>query len=79
MRGLTHQPLPDIQSCIDLHINAAKLTNSNVVCVGISVNTSGLINEEERQTYLSDIESITGLPAIDPVIDGVAAITKTMD
>jgi uncharacterized NAD-dependent epimerase/dehydratase family protein len=79
MRGLTHQPVPDIQSCIDLHINAAKLTNSNVVCVGISVNTSGLINEEERQTYLSDIESSTGLPAIDPVIDGVAAITKTMD
>jgi uncharacterized NAD-dependent epimerase/dehydratase family protein len=79
MRGLSHQPIPDIQSCIDLHLNAARLTNSNVVCIGISVNTSGLINEEERQTYLSGIETSTGLPAIDPVIDSVAAITENMD
>lgn len=79
MRGLPHQPLPDIQTCIDGHVTAARLTNPDAVCIGVAVNTSGLASDEERRRCLSEIAEQTGLPAVDPVIDGVAALVAKMD
>lgn len=79
MRGLPHQPLPDIQVCIDGHVAAARLTNPGAVCIGVAVNTSGLPDEEARRRCLSEIAARTGLPAVDPVIDGVAAIVARLD
>ncbi|NKB49329.1 MAG: DUF1611 domain-containing protein [Alphaproteobacteria bacterium] len=78
MRGLPHQPLPDIQTCIDGHLAAARLTNPDAVCVGVAVNSSGLASDEERRRCLTDIAAQTGLPAVDPVIDGVAAIVTKL-
>jgi uncharacterized NAD-dependent epimerase/dehydratase family protein len=79
MRGLPHQPLPDIQTCIDGHIGAARLTNPDAVCIGVAVNTSGLASEDERRSCLANIAARTGLPAVDPVIDGVAALVAKLD
>jgi uncharacterized NAD-dependent epimerase/dehydratase family protein len=79
MRGLPHQPLPDIQACMDGHVAAARLTNPDAACIGIAVNTSGLANDGERRDCLSEIEDYTGLPAVDPVIDGVAALVDRLD
>jgi len=79
MRGLPHQPLPDIQTCIDGHVAAARLTNPEAACIGVAVNTSGLASEEERRNCLADIEAQTGLPAVDPVIDGVAALVANLE
>jgi len=78
MRGLPHQPLPDIQTCVEGHVAAARLTNPDAVCIGAAVNTSGLSSEDERRACLSDIEERTGLPAVDPVIDGVAALVAKL-
>lgn len=78
MRGLPHQPLPDIQSCIDGHVTAARLTNPEAACIGVAVNTSGLSSGEERRRCLSEIEARTGLPTVDPVIDGVAALVAKL-
>ena len=78
MRGLPHQPLPDIQSCIDGHVSAARLTNPEAACIGVAVNTSGLSSGEERRRCLSEIEARTGLPTVDPVIDGVAALVANL-
>ena len=78
MRGLPHQRLPDIQSCIDGHVTAARLTNPEAACIGVAVNTSGLSSEEERRRCLSEIEARTGLPTVDPVIDGVAALVAKL-
>ncbi len=79
MRGLPHQPLPDIQACIDGHVAAARLTNPGAGCIGIAVNTSGLTGDETRRGCLSAIEDRTGLPAVDPVIDGVAVLLDRLD
>lgn len=79
MRGLPHQSLPDIQTCIDGHIAAARLTNPDAVCIGVAVNTSGLTSKEERRRCLSEIEARLGLPAVDPVIDGVAALVDKLE
>ncbi len=79
MRGLPHQPLPDIQACIDGHVAAARLTNPDAACIGIAVNTSGLASDEERRGCLLTLEDRTGLPAVDPVIDGVAALVDRLD
>ena len=79
MRGLPHQPLPDIQACIDGHVAAARLTNPDAVCIGVAVNTSGLASGDERRKCLADIEARMGLPAVDPVIDGVAALVANLD
>jgi uncharacterized NAD-dependent epimerase/dehydratase family protein len=78
MRGLPHQALPDIQTCIDGHVAAARLTNPDAECIGIAVNTSGLSSDADRRRCLSDIEAQTGLPAVDPVIDGVAALVARL-
>ena len=79
MRGLPHQPLPDIQACIDGHVAAARLTNPDAACVGVAVNTSGISDDDSRRRCLSDIEERTGLPAVDPVIDGVAALVDRLE
>ncbi len=79
MRGLPHQQLPDVQACIDGHVTAAQLTNPDAVCIGVAVNTSNVSNEAERRSCLSEIEDRTGLPAVDPVIDGVAALVDRLN
>ena len=44
-----------------------------VCCVGISVNTSSL-PEEERADYLARLETRYELPCVDPLRDGTGAI-----
>ena len=42
-------------------------------CIGISINTSKLPTEE-REQYLKNLAKETGLPCIDPLVDGCNAI-----
>lgn len=70
-------PIPSIQDCIDSNLQCARVTNPTVKCVGISVNTSGLPNKD-REGYLLGLEKDTGLPCVDPLIDGCDAIAKRM-
>ena len=39
MRGLAHYPLPDLRTCLEANLQAARLTNPGVVAVGVAVNT----------------------------------------
>jgi uncharacterized NAD-dependent epimerase/dehydratase family protein len=73
MRGLPHYPLPDIGACIEANLATARLTNSAVFCAGLAVNTSRL-EEGAAKTCLSELEAVTGLPAVDPVRDGVGPL-----
>ncbi|MBE7638516.1 DUF1611 domain-containing protein [Sneathiella sp. P13V-1] len=77
MRGLPHQPLPDIQECMDLNLQTAKLTNPNAKFVGISINTSGL-SEEDGDKMLADFEQKYGLPTVDAFRTGVAKIVDNL-
>ncbi|MFK7824447.1 MAG: DUF1611 domain-containing protein [Oligoflexales bacterium] len=76
MRGLSHYPMPNLQSCIDLSLRLAKITNPEVSCLGISVNTSKL-DPKARDDMLKKIGDETGLLTIDPKID-VSPLTERL-
>jgi uncharacterized NAD-dependent epimerase/dehydratase family protein len=65
--------LPRIGELIDLTIANGRLTNRDIRCVGISVNTRSL-DTAGRERYLADLEQEYGLPAVDPVATGVGKL-----
>ena len=73
--GWEHYPLPSIRHAIDQHILLGSRTNPDIRCAGISVNTSRLA-AEKRKSYLAELRAETGLPCVDPVIDGCGAIVE---
>jgi uncharacterized NAD-dependent epimerase/dehydratase family protein len=77
MRGLPGYKLPDLKLCIDRNIEAAQLTNPDVRCVGLSINTAGL-DEAAARDYLRGTETRLGLPCVDPVRTGVGAIVDNL-
>ena len=77
MRGLPDYPLPDLQTCIDANLAAARLTNPAVVCVGVAVNSSRL-GAAEARAYREETEARLGLPVVDPVRDGVGRLVDRL-
>ncbi|MDO6720925.1 DUF1611 domain-containing protein [Psychrosphaera sp. 1_MG-2023] len=75
--GFDDYPVPNIAECISENLRAARLTNPNVVCIGVSINTSGL-PKTNRVQYLQDVSAILELPCVDPLIDGCDAITQNL-
>jgi uncharacterized NAD-dependent epimerase/dehydratase family protein len=73
--GWEHYDLPSIQDAIDQHVLMGQRTNPEIRCVGISVNTSKL-PADERENYLASLSDETGLPCVDSMIDGCAAIVE---
>jgi len=73
--GWEHYSLPSISECIEQHILMGQRTNPDIRCVGISINTSALAGEE-RQEYLANLSAKTGLPCVDPLIDGCGTIVN---
>ncbi len=73
--GWEHFDLPTIGDCIDQHVIMGRLTNPDIRCVGVSVNTLEL-PADERSAYLARISNETGLPCVDPLIDGCGAIVE---
>ncbi|MBO6781884.1 MAG: DUF1611 domain-containing protein [Alphaproteobacteria bacterium] len=78
MRGLPHQPLPDIGVCIEGHLEAARLTNPDARCVGIAVNTSHMESDEARTSLLGELSDRFQMPAVDPVRGGVGPIADAL-
>lgn len=77
MRGLPHQPLPKLADCLELNLRCARLTNPEVRAAGFSINTANL-SPEARVGYLAQLEEELGLPAVDPLATGVAAIVDRL-
>ncbi len=77
MRGLKHQPLPKIGECIEANISAARLTNPEVRCIGLAVNTRAL-DETDAITLLQEIETEHGIPVVDPVRTGVDKLVEAL-
>ncbi|WP_026362798.1 N-acetyltransferase DgcN [Methylopila sp. M107] len=76
MRGVTHA-LPTISQVIDATIAAGKLTNPDIRCVGIAINTSAL-GEAEARAVLDKAAAEHGVPASDPVRFGMASIVERL-
>ncbi|CAM4382429.1 N-acetyltransferase DgcN [Vibrio agarivorans] len=77
MRGLPTYSLPDIQTCIDANLTAARLTNPDVCCIGISVNTSAM-DEQEAMSYMDMLETEVNLPVVDPFRQGVSRLVEQL-
>ena len=59
-------PLPSIQQVIDQTVIMGRITNPDIRCCGISLNTSGLSEKAAAQVIASTVER-TGLAVADPV------------
>ena len=77
MRGLPGYPLPSLRDCIEANLRAAKLTSPNVTCVGIAINTSAL-DASAADSIMKQTADSFGLPCVDPVRTGVAAIADRL-
>lgn len=75
--GWEHYALPSLAECIELHLRAGRRTNPAIRCAGISINTSAL-QRAARAGYLEGIAAETGLPCVDPLIDGCGAIAARL-
>ena len=69
--------LPSIPDCMAQNLIMARLTNANVVCVGVSINTS-LLPEGQRLDYLQELAALTGLPCVDPLVGGMHRIAEKL-
>lgn len=76
MRNVKH-PLPSIQQVIDLTIACGQLTNPNIRCVGIAVNTQAL-DEATAVSTMAEIAKLHDLPTVDPIRTGVAPIVARL-
>lgn len=77
MRGVSMR-LPTIGQVIEQTIACGRLTNPRIKCVGISVNTAKL-GENEAQDCLAKMRSEYALPATDPIRFGVDDIVQHID
>ncbi|MEO0437515.1 MAG: DUF1611 domain-containing protein [Pseudomonadota bacterium] len=68
--GWDEFPLPSIGEVIERTIDIGLRVNQDIRCIGLSVNCSALV-EAERRPYLDTLEDRYGLPATDPVSEGL--------
>lgn len=76
MRGVRH-PLPSIRQVIDRTILEGSLTNPEIACIGIAINTEHL-SEEVALAYLKETGEAHGLACTDPIRTGVAPIVDEL-
>jgi uncharacterized NAD-dependent epimerase/dehydratase family protein len=69
--------IPPLAVCIDAYLAAARLTNPAVQCIGISLNTSG-VPPPQRDGVLAATAERTGLPCVDPMIQGVEPLLSAL-
>ena len=77
MRGLPEYQVPSLTDCIPYFLQAARLTNPDAEFVGVCVNTSSL-DDKAAEDFLKKARDETGLPTVDPIRNGVAAIVDNM-
>lgn len=70
-------PTPQLAHAIDVYLQAGRLTNPGIRCIGISVNSSSL-DEAAWRSYQERLVSELGLPVVDPLRGGVEALTAVI-
>ncbi len=71
-------PLPTIPQLVERTMQLGRLTNPGIRCVGVALNTSR-IPAHERAALLAHHAEQTGLPCVDPLIDGTDAIVEHLE
>ncbi len=77
IEGYPHIALPSLQTAMNRYVEAGRLTNPQVRCVGVAINSSSL-DEGGWQQYRSGLEAELGLPVCDPMRGGVDAIAREL-
>ena len=77
MRGLPGRALPDLASCIEANLAAARVVSPAPRFAGVSINTKDL-GPDEAHALLERSEAELGLPCIDPARGGVDRILDAM-
>lgn len=77
IEGYPDHPMPDLREAIDRYVQAGRLTNRAVRCVGISINSSSL-SDSEWDRYASQLTRELKLPVVDPMRGGVNAIATAL-
>lgn len=76
MRGVSH-PLPSIKDVIERTIAEGRLTNPDIQCTGIAINTEHLA-EADALALLARTADLHGLPAVDPIRTGVGPLVDEL-
>ncbi|HQR25340.1 MAG TPA: DUF1611 domain-containing protein [Steroidobacteraceae bacterium] len=69
--------LPTIAQVIERTVAIGRITNAAIRCVGISLNTSH-VPAHERAALLARHASESGLPCVDPLVEGMGAIAERL-
>ena len=77
MRGVEH-PLPSIAKVIERTILDGQLTNPDIQCIGIAVNTQALDDTDAAAT-LQRIGDEYGFPCVDPIRTGTGLIIDELE
>jgi uncharacterized NAD-dependent epimerase/dehydratase family protein len=70
-------PIPDLKAAIDDYLRAGRLTNPEIRCVGLSINSSSL-SDAECAAYFARLTKELGLPACDPLRTGVDPLADAL-
>jgi uncharacterized NAD-dependent epimerase/dehydratase family protein len=77
IEGYPDFPIPDLQDAIDYYLQAGRLTNRAIRCVGVSINSSSL-SDAEWASYADKVSTQLGLPVCDPMRGGVGPIAAAL-
>ena len=70
-------PLPTLSDAVQQYVQAGRVTNRDIRCVGISINSSSL-SDAAWQSYQATVSSELGVPVCDPMRGGVNAIVAQL-
>ena len=77
MRGLPGRRLPDLDDCLALNLQVARLTSPRVYAAGVCLNTASM-EEGPARALCRSVEDMLGLPATDPHRFGVEPILSLL-
>lgn len=77
IEGYPNHPIPDLQLAIDRYVEAGRLTNTAVRCVGVSINSCSL-SDAQWADYAQTLSAQLGLPVVDPMRGGVHALATAL-
>jgi len=78
LHGFPAFATPSIRECMERHIEAARLTNPEVVCAGVSIDTSSM-EEDAATEFLDELEDMLSVPCVDPIKTGVQPIIDRLE
>jgi len=70
-------PIPELGVAIEHYLQAGRLTNKAIRCVGVSINSSSL-TDAEWTAYAERVSGELGLPVVDPMRGGVDALAAAL-